>query len=82
MKILCEYETSDPSSVTLMAITVIRTAPDEATYTSLSDFQAQTPESLTDTEVLHYSSPAEVVFTPSQASPFHSANVVVYVTSQ
>ena len=65
-----------------MAITVIRTAPDESAFTPLSEYQAQTPESLTDTEVLHYSSPAEVVFTPSLASPFQSPHVVVYVTSQ
>lgn len=65
-----------------MAITVIRTAPDESVFTPLSEYQAQTPESLTDTEVLHYSSPAEVVFTPSLASPFQSPNAVVYVTSQ
>jgi hypothetical protein len=65
-----------------MAIAVIQTAPDESTYAPLSEFQAQTPESLTDTEVLHYSSPAQVLFTPSQASPFHALNVVVYVTSK
>ena len=65
-----------------MAITVIRTAPDPSTYTPLSEFQSQTPESLTDTEVLHYSSPVEIAFTPSTASFFESPTVTVYVTSQ
>lgn len=65
-----------------MAITFITTAPDLGTYTPLADFQSQTPESLSDTEVLHYSSPAEIAFTPSAASQFQSPLVHVYVTSK
>lgn len=65
-----------------MAITIIRSPPDPSTYTPLADIQAQTPDSLTDIEVLHYSSDADLVFTPSSASPFQSPAAKVYVTSQ
>ena len=65
-----------------MAITVIRSAPDTSTLTPVEDIQAQTPENLTQIEVLHYSSDAEIAFTPSNASPFHSSKVKVYVTSE
>ena len=65
-----------------MPITVIRTAPDTSAYTSLAEFQAQTPESLEDPEVLHYSSPVDCVFIPPITSPFQSSSVVTYVTSK
>ena len=65
-----------------MAITVIRTAPDPSTFTALTDFQSQTPESLADTDVLHYSSEVDVVFTPPAASLFKSSSLKVYVTSK
>jgi hypothetical protein len=65
-----------------MAITFITTAPYLGTYTPLADFQSQTPESLSDTEVLHYSSPAEIAFRPSTATQFQSPSIHVYVTSK
>jgi len=65
-----------------MAITVIRTAPDPASYTALDEYQSQTPESLTDIEVLHYSSDVEISFTPSTASPFATSSGKAYVTSK
>ena len=65
-----------------MAITIIRAAPEASSYTPLEDFQTTTPESLTEVEVLHYSSPVTLTFTPSTASPFQSATVTVYVTSK
>jgi hypothetical protein len=65
-----------------MAITIIRNAPDANSFTPLADFQSQTPESLTNPEVLHYSASADIAFTPSSASPFQDAKVKVYVTSK
>ena len=65
-----------------MAITVIRTAPDPASYTALEEYQAQTPESLTNVEVLHYSSDVAISFTPSTASPFATSSGKAYVTSK
>jgi len=65
-----------------MAVTFITTAPDPGTFTPVADFQSQTPESLSETEVLHYSSPAEIAFTPAAASQFQSTAIHVYVTSK
>jgi hypothetical protein len=65
-----------------MAITIIRTSPDATAYTPLAEFQSQTPESLADTEVLHYSSQVDLEFTPSSTSPFQSSSVTAYVTSK
>jgi hypothetical protein len=65
-----------------MAITIIRTAPEVETFIPVEEFQSQTPESLSDVEVLHYSSPVTLTFTPSTASPFQSSAVTVYVTSK
>jgi hypothetical protein len=65
-----------------MAITIIRNAPEESSFTPLSEFQSQTPESLADPEVLHYSSAADLAYTPSTASVFTEAKVQVYVTSK
>lgn len=65
-----------------MAITLITTAPNPNALTPLAEFQSQTPESLTDSEVLHYSSSVEVTFTPAAASPFQSSSATIYVTSK
>jgi hypothetical protein len=65
-----------------MAIAFIATAPDPNTFTPLADFQSQTPESLSDIEVLHYSSQVDIAFIPSSASPFQSSHATVYVTSK
>jgi Regulator of volume decrease after cellular swelling len=65
-----------------MAIAFITTPPDPNALTPLAEFQSQTPESLTDSEVLHYSSPVEVTFTPASASPFQSSSAKIYVTSK
>lgn len=65
-----------------MAIAFITTAPDPTVFTPLADFQSQTPESLSDTEVLYYLSQVDVAFTPSSVSPFQSSHVTVYVTSK
>ena len=65
-----------------MAVTVIQTAPDPSSFTPLEEFQSQTPADFSEIEVLHYSSPVDVAFTPPQASPFQSSSVHVYVTSR
>lgn len=65
-----------------MAITVIRTPPTPTTFIALADFQSQTPENLTNAEVLHYSSQVDAAFTPAAASQFQSPSLKVYVTSK
>jgi len=65
-----------------MPIAVIRIAPDPSSFLPLAAYQAETPDSLNEPEVLHYSSAAEITFTPAAASPFQSPVITVYVTSK